>query len=843
MDLHPIFVFDPIIYEKEITMKKLLKKCRLGTAGLTLIELIVSMAILAVIGTAIGGAMYVSSRSYTRGSSEINVQEEAQVASNLICDWIMDATAVSVNGTNDVLTITHPDDNYGEIVITVGLNGSGELEYSFPKPGGGTESGVLASYVTGVKFNSTFDTDRNVKISLDFNVNDRTYHAVTDTTSRNYDFVSTGGTTPLTPPTIGFEGIIPISGTYYVYLEPGQNASHNGPSSVATFTFKAKLYACDPATTTFTLDGGTSSSHGCTTMTMSPVPGSPSEFNVTCTSTDTADNTGTPMKYTFVATNSNGSDSKPVTIVIRRAHECTFNLAAVSGVKTAYLQNGTQGTAGSVYSPVTLNLGVQNNDPHLTAWYDSGLYGYKDASQVMFIYRIKDDAGNWHDAKAEGYVTDSSLVEVTSGATPSVQVTLARNITKDLYVYAVARHAGTFNTSQCGGFTVYPDNKVSNIQGSPFSYGSYADYFIIKAGSGMTPTNVGDGIRRGQPACMVGEWPTGYRDYLTQAIEDAYNDAHAGYTSYQTLFNQGKVKYSTYIKYREKGTSTWSTYVIMNTTNVDTIIYDYGSRRIRDNASNLFALDKEYEVEFYLDAFVDGQSTPVVHSGNSGAVPKVTPYFYNSTTGLFESTTYSPNSMLNYNTGTNYYSNIKIWYPYNGSPNDESKNAYVIPVFFEGTMQNSNQVQYHLEVKQGSNWVACDAGMINDNNIWKNEYHFEYSVGSGTPTIDFTKVKLPGGKTWTVNQYSELTYPDVGVNIQFVNINNGQLDSGKEYRVVFTTSWPLSSLTSSGVIGGSDSQIGTTSAAGNPTYTLKYGTDASVPAALRGQPVCIYIDT
>ena len=79
-----------------------MKKLRgIGTAGLTLVELIISMAILAVVGIAVGGAMYVSSRSYTRGASEVNVQEEAQVASNLICDWIIDATSVNPDLIND----------------------------------------------------------------------------------------------------------------------------------------------------------------------------------------------------------------------------------------------------------------------------------------------------------------------------------------------------------------------------------------------------------------------------------------------------------------------------------------------------------------------------------------------------------------------------------------------------------------------------------------------------------------------------------------------------------------------------------------------------------------------
>ena len=64
----------------------------IDSAGLSFIELIITVAIMGVVGTTIAGAMYVSSRSYTRGAAEVNVQEEAQTALNLISDWVMDAS-------------------------------------------------------------------------------------------------------------------------------------------------------------------------------------------------------------------------------------------------------------------------------------------------------------------------------------------------------------------------------------------------------------------------------------------------------------------------------------------------------------------------------------------------------------------------------------------------------------------------------------------------------------------------------------------------------------------------------------------------------------------------------
>jgi len=356
--------------------KNLGKKVRLGSAGLTLVELVISLAILAIVGIAVGGAMYVSSRSYATGTAEINVQEEAQVASNLISDWLMDATEVDpANGSGTTLKITHVDDEMGPVEITIARSGD-ELTYSYHDPADldpdNFVTGVIAKRVSGVNFYSTFDTNRNVRMSLDFNVDNRTFHAVSDSTSRNHDFVSTSSDTPMGPPVISFEGIVAVGGQYYVYLEPGQNDTHTNTTTgvSSSFVFNAKLHNCDPDDTTLTL----SSAVGNTTMTATR-DGSTNVYNVKCTSTDTAMTGGT---YTFTASNSNGSDTKTVTVLIRRATKCE------ASVDEAVLVSGSVGSAGAEYQAVTVDTGAQNNDPHITAWYDAGVYGYKDATQVNF---------------------------------------------------------------------------------------------------------------------------------------------------------------------------------------------------------------------------------------------------------------------------------------------------------------------------------------------------------------------------------------------------------------------------------------------------------------------------
>lgn len=65
-------------------------------AGLSLVELIITIAILAVVGTAIGQFVLVGLNSYKHANNEVSVQQEAQMAMNQMTDVIID-TAGSVN--------------------------------------------------------------------------------------------------------------------------------------------------------------------------------------------------------------------------------------------------------------------------------------------------------------------------------------------------------------------------------------------------------------------------------------------------------------------------------------------------------------------------------------------------------------------------------------------------------------------------------------------------------------------------------------------------------------------------------------------------------------------------
>ncbi|MBR5896475.1 MAG: hypothetical protein IKZ39_02545, partial [Lachnospiraceae bacterium] len=109
---------------------KRLKKLNIGNKGVTFVELICAIGILSLVGTAVVGLVLVASRSYQRSVLEIEVQQEAQFAANLIGDLLKDAEEVDYSGnpivitkanggSTDVYRIYHQADN----TLRLSLNG------------------------------------------------------------------------------------------------------------------------------------------------------------------------------------------------------------------------------------------------------------------------------------------------------------------------------------------------------------------------------------------------------------------------------------------------------------------------------------------------------------------------------------------------------------------------------------------------------------------------------------------------------------------------------------------------------------------------------------------------
>ncbi len=79
-------------------MKRILSKIRSrmhrDNRGMSLVEVLCAVAILALVSGVIGGVIVISTRTYSRGVTETNIQQEAQLAANNIGDLVKDACSV-----------------------------------------------------------------------------------------------------------------------------------------------------------------------------------------------------------------------------------------------------------------------------------------------------------------------------------------------------------------------------------------------------------------------------------------------------------------------------------------------------------------------------------------------------------------------------------------------------------------------------------------------------------------------------------------------------------------------------------------------------------------------------
>lgn len=120
-------------------MKKAWTKKR-DNRGLTLVELLCTITILSVLAAAVGSVLVVSAKNYQRGTSEINLQQEAQLTANQIADLVIDTTAaLQYDEPSATLTINKAGASY-QVVYRAGEQ---KLYYS-----DGTTEQLLAEYIT-----------------------------------------------------------------------------------------------------------------------------------------------------------------------------------------------------------------------------------------------------------------------------------------------------------------------------------------------------------------------------------------------------------------------------------------------------------------------------------------------------------------------------------------------------------------------------------------------------------------------------------------------------------------------------------------------------------------------
>lgn len=196
--------------------------------GLTLIEVICAIAIFSMVIAIVGGVLVISSNTYKNGSTETEIQQEAQFAANKISDIIKDSVEVTFLGGAGV------QGNYGRLVMNNGArkfvvdlaDGGNQLMY------GEAEASVedtaivptelLANHITSfLADTSAFEQSHTVRIDMAIEADGREYAMGYNMTARNEE-VTTASITPVRTAEIIVESRI--------ILEPGE--SYDIPVSV-----------------------------------------------------------------------------------------------------------------------------------------------------------------------------------------------------------------------------------------------------------------------------------------------------------------------------------------------------------------------------------------------------------------------------------------------------------------------------------------------------------------------------------------------------------------------------------------------------------------------------------
>lgn len=191
---------------------------RIGKKGFSLVEVVVSLAIMTIVGGAVGAFLIAGNNSYLRGNKELTLQEEAQLAANQMIDLIIDVerdieftpdqtgTAVKTDGTaaTDASGNTIADAKVSELLLVNNENtymirwqGSASADYesanqvylyevknnldaegNFESMGDidAAEPALMAEHVSAFSVDTSQLADkRRVKLQMNFVYQDRSY--------------------------------------------------------------------------------------------------------------------------------------------------------------------------------------------------------------------------------------------------------------------------------------------------------------------------------------------------------------------------------------------------------------------------------------------------------------------------------------------------------------------------------------------------------------------------------------------------------------------------------------------------------------------------------------------
>jgi len=367
-------------------------KRKKNNRGFSLVETVCAVAILGLTSTAIGSAMIMSTDNYQRGNTEVDVQKEAQLATNLIGNLLVDATDASYTG--NTLTIYGEGIEY-EIIYDPSTK---KLTYKETK-GASVTTGTLAENVTNFKPNLDNWDSMNARIDMAIEKNGRNYEASYNTTARNAASFNVGSA----------ESAFIICETELV-LEPGQVydlpvSIYGNPDlpGINLGVSQSSLTGANLGTTSLDdYDDGI-------TITVDDNASGMFTFKVATAATETG--TTTPL------------DEKTVTVKIRRATSISKNVSVA----------GTECTAGATYQ-IAATVAADYPDKIIGKEYDND---YKDPRKVAF--NVVDD----------GTVTLGVDYSVTM-MDGQVKVTLINDLPQDSKITVNMNSMHSFGTNKTG---------------------------------------------------------------------------------------------------------------------------------------------------------------------------------------------------------------------------------------------------------------------------------------------------------------------------------------------------------------------------------------------------------
>lgn len=194
-----------------------MKLFKLNNKGLSLVELVCAIGILAMIGVGVAGFLAVSTRSFARNGGEINVQQEAQYATGIIENIIQDSTEapvaiVDASGVTIGFSVKVQEDQYDVFIDRTDR----VLKLTYTVSGGTPVTEIIATDINDFSYSCS---GKKIDLNMKFDKGDRHYQTNNAASSRNGD-----------TSTVGSDGSAIIRTAEEIVLEPNQEYDFSNPS-------------------------------------------------------------------------------------------------------------------------------------------------------------------------------------------------------------------------------------------------------------------------------------------------------------------------------------------------------------------------------------------------------------------------------------------------------------------------------------------------------------------------------------------------------------------------------------------------------------------------------------